>query len=339
MSDAADPRRPVLILSGFLGSGKTTLLNRLLKSPMLADSAVLINEFGEIGIDHQLVMSVDENIVVLESGCICCTIREDLKSALLDLENLRASGALSAFKRIVIETTGIADPAPILHTLTADPLLQFHFRAVGIITTVDACHAAYQLDTFEEVTKQVLLADALIITKSDLVDAAICAALTHRLAALNPLSRCFDANAPDFDVARLLEVSSPRDPFLPPDAAHNQLGHATHTAALQTFCLTETQPVDWTTFGVWLTLLLRAHGTRVLRVKGLLNVAGLDVPVVINGVQHIVHPPFHLPAWPDEDHRSRIVFIVRGLAREQIESSFHRFRAVGLRLAAADFLP
>ena len=324
-------RTPVIVLTGFLGSGKTTLLNRLLKSPHLAHSAVLINEFGDIGIDHQLVGAVNETTVVLESGCICCTIRDDLKTAILDLHDRRARGELPAFRRIVLETTGLADPVPVLHTLASDPQLQYHYRVASVVTTVDAVNARTQFMEFDEAVKQVLVADALVVTKRDLASAGSFKDLRARLATMNPTATVFDARALDFSVQDLLatdaygEHATARLSALA--SAAQPANHSTHHAEnLYSFCVIDPTPFDWSAFGVWLTMLLHAHGESILRVKGLLNVAGTDTPVAINGVQHVVHPPFHLAAWPDDDHRSRIVFIVRGLARERIEQSFACFR-------------
>lgn len=334
-------RLPVIVLTGFLGSGKTTLLNRLLKSPQLADTAVLINEFGDIGIDHQLVEAVNDTTVVLESGCICCTMREDLKSAILDLHDRRARGALPAFRRIVLETTGLVDPVPVLHTLATDPQLRYHYRVASVVTTVDAVNARTQFTGFEEAVKQVLVADALVVTKRDLASEAAVQALRAQLATMNPAATMFDARAPSFSIPDLLATDAYADPGrrqfvgLNSSAAPATL-HAHHSEELHSFCLIDPTPFDWSAFGVWLSMLLHAHGETILRVKGLLNVAGEAFPVVINGVQHVVHPPFHLSRWPDDDHQSRIIFIVRGISRERIEDSFARFRALSLSVPAAD---
>ena len=334
---------PVLVLTGALGSGKTTLLNRMLRDPRLADAAVLINEFGEIGLDHYLVERIDENTVVLDSGCICCTIRDDLKASMLALDGRRARGEIPRYERMIIETTGLADPAPILFTLLSEPSLRHHYRLATVITTVDAVNASAQLDRQEEAVKQAAVADRIVLTKTDLAAEEALARLRARLARLNPTAALMTASFGDTDIAALLEADI-YDPeikaaeiqgWLTAEAtAEGEHAHAVdvsrHDADIHAFCLTFDAPLDWTAFGIWLTMLVHNHGADMLRVKGVLNVAGVDQPVAINAVQHIVHPPLHLGGWPDEDRRSRIVFIVRGLSRDRIENSLSAFN----RLAA-----
>lgn len=332
---------PVLVLTGFLGSGKTTLLNRLLRHPALGDAAVLVNEFGEVGIDHQLVETVDESTVLLSSGCLCCTIRDDLKQAVLDIHDKRARGVVPPFGRVIVETTGLADPAPILATFMNDVSLCHHYRLATVVATVDAVNGRAHLDRQEESVKQATVADRLVLTKTDIADPAEAGALRGRLARLNPSAEIlvagpgavevepllsadvYDPAAKGREVLRWIEAEAAR-----PAARH---GHASnrHDANIHSFCLIHDEPVDWTAFGIWLTLLLHTHGGDVLRVKGLLNVAGADTPVVINGVQHVVHPPVHLDAWPDADRRSRVVFIVRGLERARIAESLAVFNRLG----------
>ena len=334
---------PVFVLTGALGSGKTTLLNRMLRDPRLADAAVLINEFGEIGLDHYLVERIDENTVVLDSGCICCTIRDDLKASILALNGRRARGEVPRFERMMIETTGLADPAPILFTLLSEPALRHHYRLATVITTVDAVNASEQLDRQEEAVKQAAMADRIVLTKTDLAAQRGLARLRARLARLNPTAALMTAHFGDTDVEALLNADI-YDPEIKGAEVQGWLaaeataegGHAhavevsRHGADIHAFCLTFETPLDWTAFGIWLTMLVHNHGADVLRVKGVLNVAGVDQPVAINAVQHIVHPPLHLGGWPDEDRRSRIVFIVRGLSRARIEDSLSAFN----RLAA-----
>lgn len=333
---------PVNLITGFLGSGKTTLLNRLLKSPELANTAVLVNEFGAVGLDHLLLEAVDSETVILQSGCVCCTIRGDLAEAMRALYSKRERGLVPRFERLAIETTGLADPAPIVATLMAEPVLRHHFRLGSIITTVDAVNGALHLAANPESVKQVAVADRLVLTKSDLADPGAVAALRAELARLNPAAPILDAVAeplaPDdlmasdvydparkpAEVAHWLRQEAAQHALHPDRHGHdpNRHGHGIHA-----FCLTFEEPLDWTGFGIWLTMLLHAHGTNVLRVKGILNVADADTPVVIHGVQHIVHPPAHLARWPDDDRRSRIVFIVRDLEQSLIERSlaaFHR---------------
>ena len=334
---------PVFVLTGALGSGKTTLLNHMLRDPALKDAAVLINEFGEIGLDHYLVERIDENTVVLDSGCICCTIRGDLKAAILALDGRRARGEVPRYERMMIETTGLADPAPILFTLLSEPALRHHYRLATVITTVDAVNASAQLDRQEEVVKQAAVADRIVLTKTDLAADQDIARLRARLTRLNPTGALMIARFGETDVAVLLSADI-YDPEIKGTevqgwlaaeaAADSRHGHAVdvsrHDADIHAFCLTFDAPLDWTAFGIWLTMLVHNHGADVLRVKGVLNVAGVDQPVAINAVQHIVHPPLHLGGWPDEDRRSRIVFIVRGLSSARIEDSLSAFN----RLAA-----
>ena len=328
---------PVNLITGFLGSGKTTLLNRLLKAPALANTAVLVNEFGAVGLDHLLLEPVDGETVVLQSGCVCCTIRGELALAMRALFSKRERGFVPPFTRLAIETTGLADPAPIVSTLTAEPVLRHHFRLGSIITTVDAVNGFLHLNDNPESVKQVAVADRLVMTKTDLADPDAVFELEAALRRLNPAAPILDALEDDFapealmasdiydpaskgaEVARWLSEAMP--------AAQHRHEPNRHGDAIRAFCLSFDQPLEWTAFGIWLTMLLHAHGQKVLRVKGILNVKGLPAPVVIHGVQHVVHPPAHLDRWPDDDRRSRIVFIVRGLEQALIERSlaaFHR---------------
>ena len=334
---------PVIVVTGFLGSGKTTLLNHALQDPALGDAAVLVNEFGEVGLDHQLLEVIDQNMVLLASGCVCCTIRDDLKSAVLELHERRLQGTIPPFRRLVIETTGLADPTPIVATFMHDLELRHRYRLALVITTVDAVNGLAQLDTHHEALKQAAIADRLVLTKTDLAAATAVADLRTRLATLNPAAALMVAHGGALDVAALLaaDVYAPAaraaeaTRWLAAVAADDHGGHAhasernRHSAGIHAFCVTFATALDWTAFGIWLTLLLHSHGSQVLRVKGLLNVRGADTPVVINGVQHLVHPPVHLPAWPDADRRSRIVFIVQDLGRAQIEESLAVFNALG----------
>jgi G3E family GTPase len=331
---------PVNLVTGFLGSGKTTLLNRLLRSPRLANAAVLVNEFGEVGLDHLLLETVDAETVILQSGCVCCTIRGDLADAMRGLFSKRERGLVPRFDRLAIETTGLADPAPIVSTLLAEPVIRHHFRLGNVIVTVDAVNGALHLADNPESVKQVAVADRIVLTKTDLAAAPRTATLKAALGRLNPTAPVLDAAndplAPDdlmasdvYDPTRkTAEVRRWLD-----EEAHRSAtrGHAhdpnRHDRGIRAFCLTFDRPLDWTAFGIWLTMLLHAHGERVLRVKGILNVRDLAAPVVIHGVQHVVHPPAHLERWPDADRRSRIVFIVRDLDQAAIEASlaaFHR---------------
>ncbi len=336
MSDYGE-RCAVIVVTGFLGSGKTTLLNRALKDAALADCAVLVNEFGEVGLDHHLLEQIDGNTVLLANGCVCCTIREDLRSAVLELHDKRARGEIPAYSRLIIETTGLADPTPIIATFLSDVALRYHYRPSLVVTTVDAVHGLATLDNHDESRKQAALADRLVLTKTDLCPAATLPALRARLMLLNRSAEVVQAVAGELDVSALLrgDVYGPghRDAevarwFAASDEHLHAAHHSRHTGGIQGFCLMVEEPLDWTAFGVWLTLLLHCHGDKVLRVKGLLNVAGVAAPVVLNGVQHMVHPPVHLARWPDADRRSRIVFIVQDLAQATIENSLTVFNTL-----------
>jgi G3E family GTPase len=329
---------PLTVLTGFLGSGKTSLLNRWLKSPLLADAAVLINEFGEIGLDHQLVEAVEGAPVLLANGCVCCSIRDDLKSAILKLDERRRTGEVPPYRRILIETTGLADPAPIVATLLNDPELRHHYRLGAVITTVDAVNGPTDVATREEARRQVALADHLVITKTDLVTPAVLAGVREQLLGVNPRAGIVDVGAADAALLRAVDVYDPA--ALPADVARWLAGashSATHAHGMpyDSIGVTVDEAIDWTAFGLWLTMLLHVHGTRILRVKGLLNVAGSDTPVVVNGVQHLVHPPFHLARWPDADRRSRLVFITEGLAPEALSASLAVFNRLGAALRPA----
>ena len=346
---------PVNIVTGFLGSGKTTLLQRLLSSPKMARTAVLINEFGEVGLDHLLVRQIDAATVLLQSGCICCNIREDLNVALRSLLSKRERKEIPAFDRVVIETTGLADPAPIIYTLFAEPVLRYHFRLGNVITTVDAVNAERHLTRNPEGVNQVALADHLVITKTDIAESEAADTARQMLARLNPSARRFDACSDPIDAGILLACDL-YDPatksaavrgWFKNEAQHGGMNsndrhehgrgrHSTrHDSEISSFSLTFDGTLDWTVFGIWLSMLLHRHGENVLRVKGILNAAGETTPVVINGVQHLVHPPLHLDRWPSADRRSHIIFITRGMDPAQLRRSLAAFnRLVPAAVAA-----
>ena len=329
---------PVNVLTGALGSGKTTLLKALLRAPRLTGTMVLVNELGEIGIDHHLVEHASESTLLLENGCLCCAMRDDLKTALKDLHSRRDRGEIPRYERVVVETTGIADPVPIAYTLLAEPVLQHHYRLGNVVTVVDAVNIPAQLDRFTESVRQVALADRLVVSKLDLAGPGALETLHPRLTALNPAAPIIAADSPDLDPVDLLISDSydrqtksrdvERWMRATHDAAVAHGGHDSHPDAITACCFTFDTVLDWTAFGVWMSMLLHRHGDRVLRMKGLLNVAGVPGPVLINGVQHLVHPPAHLDRWPDEDRRSRLVVISHGLDRDEIECSLHAFNAI-----------
>lgn len=312
------------VMTGFLGSGKTTLLKRLLQGESLGDTALLINEFGDVGIDHLLVEEVAPDTVLLPSGCVCCSIRGELKEALLTLLQRRERGEIPAFKRVILETTGLADPAPILATLNNDVQLRGRFHIGLVITLVDASHAVLQERLHPEWLAQVAAADRLLLSKTDL--AGDCAPLRAHLRALNAGTPILETHAiHSGDQLLLGEGLRSAEPAVEVGRWQlHQTTTATHGAA-QVCSLTFDQPLDWVGFGVWLSMLLRCHGERILRVKGLLNVNASNAPIVIHGVQHCLHAPVHLPAWPGSDRQSRLVFILRGLDPALLRRSFDVF--------------
>jgi G3E family GTPase len=323
------PHRPVTVhlLTGFLGSGKTTLLKRLLAEPDLRDTAVLINEFGEVGLDHLLVEEVDPGeVVLLRSGCVCCSIRGDLRDGLDRLLGRMRRGEVPPFGRVVVETTGLADPVPIVASFAADPSLRYHFRLGHVVTVVDAVNGRTNLRDHPEAVKQAALADRLVVSKADLVDAEEVARLRERLAALNPTAAlCGAASGTDL---LLEDTRNPagRDGEVRRWLAAARDGAAPHhhddAGGPATFCLTAEEPVDWAVFGLWLSMLLNRHGGEVLRLKGLLWV---------RGVQHLVYAPTHLDAWPEGRPATRLVVIGRGFDRAAIERSFRAFHRLGRR--------
>lgn len=343
---------PVVLLTGFLGSGKTTLLQRLLKDPSMAGAAVLINEFGEVGLDHQLLDRIDDNVVLLKSGCICCTVRGEVADALSNLDSLRSRGEI-AFDRVVIETTGLADPYPVLQTLTAHPVLRSHFTNGGVLTTVDAVNAQLQVDHRAEAVRQIAAADRIVLTKTDLAEAGEDQALRARLARINPAATILTTQEPvetilsgfapaDFAAALAADDAHHCGPDCDHEAHHHHHahphgphGHHDEDLGVTSFSLVIEDEIDWTMFGTWLTLLLHKHGDRIFRVKGILALEGEDKPIAIHGVQHLVHAPTHMTHWPSGPRRSRIVFILEGISPDQIRRSFAAFTGCSAVKAAA----
>jgi G3E family GTPase len=310
-----DAKTPVALVTGFLGSGKTTLISRLLAHPAMNETAVIVNELGDVAIDHHLLRRVDERTVLMKSGCLCCTLRGDLADELRDLLSRRDRGEIPGFKRVVVETTGLADPTPIVYTLLSEPVVRHHYELEAIIATVDAVNGL----RLPESVKQAAVADTLVVTKTDLAGAR---PLEERLARLNPAAEILEARNGDVEPGRLFGRTQ-RDPR---DLAFADSPHAHDQGGVRAFSLFLDEELDWTAFGIWLTMLLQSRGEDVLRVKGLLNVGGAG-PVVLNGVQHVIHPPVHLDEWPDDDRRSRLVFIGRGFTGEELAASLAAFNA------------
>jgi len=371
---------PISVLTGFLGSGKTTLLAKLLRHPGMAKTAVIINEFGEIGLDDLLVQGellnhVDPGaatqFVKMSSGCLCCTVRGDLEVALRDLYLKRVRGQVPDFKRVVVETTGLADPAPILHTLMDDPILAAYYRLDGVVTTVDAVNAMREFDDQFESVKQAAVADRLVLTKTDIADPHAVLHLRERLAAINPGAPVvvavqgeadpkdlFEAGLYDpatktadvrrwlneeaFAAKRDLHSHDHHDHDHGHDHGHDHHGHNhahahdvnRHDDRIRAHCLVIDEPLEWDVVASWLGSLAQSRGPDLLRMKGIVNVAGEDQPVVVHGVQHLFHPPARLPQWPDADRRTKLVFITRDIARADIENSLTAFRDDAARRAA-----
>jgi len=331
---------PLTVLTGFLGAGKTTLLNRLLKDPALAETAVIINEFGEVSLDHLLVEYVDDNMVLLQSGCLCCTMRGDLVDALetllRDLDNRRCK-----FRRVLLETTGLADPAPVLHTAMSHPYLVLRYRLDGVVTMVDAVNGEATFDAHEESVKQAAVADRIVLAKTDLADLAQRERVVARLRALNPAAPILDVAKGEATPDRLLG-SGLYDPDKKiPDvkkwlaaeayADHHHHHHDVnrHDEHIGSFVLTTEEAIPAGTLEMFLELLRATHGARLLRIKGIVKLAEMpDTPVVVHGVQHVFHPTARLDHWPDDDHRTRLVFITRDLPERTVRELFEAFLGV-----------
>lgn len=338
---------PVTVLTGFLGAGKTTLLNALLADPALADTAVLINEFGEIGLDHLFVREVKDGIVLLASGCVCCTVRGDLVAALEDLLRGRDNNRLPPFSRVLVETTGLADPAPILFTLMTHPYLVLRYRLDGVVTVVDAINGSATLDDHPEAVKQAAVADRIVLTKTDLVETpaqrAALADLKARLTRLAPAAPVLDASKGEATAGALLQAGLYDPDRKIPDvsrwladeriaaAQEDIAGHDPnrHDDRIRAFTLATDAAISASTLDLFLELLRATYGANMLRMKGIVRLADdPSAPVVLHGVQHVMHPPTRLPGWPDDDHRTRLVMIVKDLDPAVVQRLFAAFLGV-----------
>ncbi len=338
---------PLSVITGFLGAGKTTLLNQILKEPVLENTAVIINEFGEIGLDHLLVDTIDDGIIELSSGCLCCTIRGDLINTLEDILRRIDNGRMKKIDRVIIETTGLADPAPVLHTVMLHPYLVMRYRLDGVVTLVDAVNGLDTIHSHEEAVKQVAVADRIVLTKTDLQEPseAFLAELKH----LNPgasvlnaqdeattaaaLINCglYNPETKIPDVQKWLQEEAYKDDH---DHHHDDHGHShahhhdpnRHGKDIRAFTLETGRAIPSAALDMFLDLLRSAHGPKLLRVKGIIKtVEQPERPLVIHGVQHVFHPPAQLSEWPDADHRTRLVFITKGLPEGFVKKMFDAF--------------
>ena len=339
---------PVTLLTGFLGSGKSTLLTEILEQPAFVNTAVVVNEFGEIGLDGVLIKHSEDQIVEMTSGCLCCTIRGDIRQTLLDLHSKRTNGDVPAFNRVIVESTGLADPAPVVHTLMSDPLLDRRYMLGGVVTTVDVLTGVVTLEKHKECEKQVAVADRLVITKTDLANSPDAQEslgdLQARLSALNPTAIILDRNSAEFDHNRLFDTS-----LFDPDTksmnvrswlnaeslgdnhnhshahAHGHHHHDVnrHGSDIRAFALTFDEPVTIEAFASSLEALSLTQGESILRIKGIVNTLDRPgIPLVIHGVQHVFHDPVWLDEWPDEDHQTKLVFITKGIERKTLDMFF-----------------
>ncbi len=340
MLDALSGKFPVSVVTGFLGSGKTTLINKLLMRPDMNRVAVIVNEFGEQAVDNDLVEVSSEQMMLLNNGCLCCVLRGDLQETLRDLYVKRRNGDIIDFTRVIIETTGLADPAPVMQTLMTDELLQENYRLDCVVTLADAVNGIEQLDTMEEPVKQAALADRIVITKSDLADEATTAKLEGKLRALNPQAPIKRAVNGEIDLTFLInvglrDISGKLEDIERWMGEPDEHGHRhSHDSKVKSFTLRYTEPLGWQQFSQTMEVLSALRGSDMLRVKGLVNVEGHQGPMVVQGVQHLFHPPVELAAWPSADHSTRIVFITRNIPRETVANLFEAIGAVGAATTA-----
>lgn len=359
-----ETRIPVSILTGFLGAGKSTLLNRLLKDPAMKDAAVIINEFGEVGIDHLLVESSNDAVVELSDGCLCCTVRGELVDTLAELIDGMQTGKIKPLSRIVIETTGLADPAPVMQSVMGHPAIAQHFDLDGVVTVVDAVNGLSTIDTYPEAYKQVAVADRLILTKQTLADAGTIAAITQRLRALNPRAPITDGDAADAGSAAMLvnglydpatkiadvdrwlkdEMAAAGDHHHHHDHAHDHGHHHghhhhghdhghhhhdvnRHGASIRSYAIVHDEPIDPMAINMFIDLLRSTHGEKLLRMKAIVALTDRpEKPLVLHGVQSIFHPPVRLPAWPEgSDRKTRLVLITRDLSESYVRDLFGAF--------------
>jgi G3E family GTPase len=312
-------RIPVSIVTGFLGAGKTTLIRALLQSPEGANTAIVVNEYGEIGIDNALLRASSDATVLLGNGCVCCMARSDLQETLRTLFADRARGAVPSFQRVIIETSGLADPGPLLQTFASDRALGQEFHLQALVTAIDAPNGARNLALAPEAREQIALADRIVMTKTDLSDPST---LIEEITALTaaPIEHAVNGA---IDPAYLLDERLD----LPARIPEHDHAHA-HSRGIESFALTFDRPLSWPAFEQAMAVLTALRGPDLLRVKGIVAVEGTKGPVVIHAVQHTAHRPIELEAWPDDDQRSRLVFITRGIGRSEVEALFTGIAAI-----------
>jgi G3E family GTPase len=352
-------RIPVSILTGFLGAGKSTLLNRLLKDPAMRDAAVIINEFGEVGIDHLLVETSNDAVVELADGCLCCTVRGELVDTLAELIDGMQTGKVKPLSRVVIETTGLADPAPVMQSVMGHPSIAQHFDLDGVVTVVDAVNGLSTIDAFPEAYKQVAVADRLILTKKTLAEEAAVSAITQRLCMLNPRAPITDGDAEDAGSAAMLinglydasskiadvdrwlkdEMAAASDHHHDHHHDHGQHSHGhshghhhhhdvnRHGASIRSYSILHDEPIDPMAINMFIDLLRSTHGEKLLRMKAIVALTDRpDKPLVLHGVQSIFHPPVRLPAWPEgSDRKTRLVLITKDLSESYVRDLFGAF--------------
>ncbi len=325
-NDGRTDRLPITVLTGFLGSGKTTLVNALLRDPQFRDTAIIVNEFGDIGLDHLLVASSTDNIVLLDSGCLCCTVVDSFKETLADLYYRRARADVPPFARVLVETSGLADPTPTLQILLRDSFVSHYFELTAVVTTLDAMFGTEQLQSHPEAVRQAAVADRIVITKTDMADEERLTALMRALAALSPYASIDCAQSETFRVDRVL-LDSARTPELEVARASTEaagdLMHASHAcdSVIRANSFVIDRLVGWAGLAGWTDLVREALGPKLLRCKGLLKVEGVEGPVLIQGVQSVFAAPVRLPRWPSDDHRSRIVCITQDVDSNLLEAS------------------
>jgi G3E family GTPase len=315
-------RLPLFVVTGFLGSGKTTLLQRLLGRPSAGATGVVVNEFGEVGLDHRLLVHAEEHLELVAGGCICCARRQDIGEAVHDLVRRSQLEGGNRLARAVIETTGLADPSPVVSALGRDPWMRANVSLGRVICVLDAVNGLANIAAHAEALRQLAVADTVVVTKMDMGRAAEWDDLVRAVRAVTPDARILDAHAPEFD---LEQVFVAEDGLAPPRGSRFLSEDTTHAADWTSFVLRRDEAVDWPAFTLWLSALLHAHGSRIVRVKGLLRTTASVAPLVIHGVQHVVHPPRHLRPEDDDGQPGYLVFITNGIGRPEIEESLERF--------------